>query len=97
MTLINERLNTTEVFLNPANASPFADIAKSLTSIVNARTLTAKLRRGVSGGSTKTAVLARGIWNGLQKVGLIFGDMLRISYISSSLFSLTDFYISVLL
>lgn len=66
--LINERLNTISIFLNPENTAPFDTIVKSLRAVVNVRTLVIKLRKGVSGGTTQSGGIAQGIWSGLQKV-----------------------------
>jgi DNA mismatch repair protein MSH5 len=67
--LINERLDTTTVFLHPDNALVIELLVKSLKNIQNMRTVLIHLRKGVSGNaSAKGGRIRRGVWGSLVMV-----------------------------
>ena len=67
--LINERLDTTTVFLHPDNAAVIELLVKSLKKIQNMRTALIHLRKGVSGkASAKGGRIRRGVWGSLVMV-----------------------------
>jgi DNA mismatch repair protein MSH5 len=68
MTLIKERLDTVTIFTRPDNEIGLEKICKFLRGVKNVRGLTAKLKRGAAGGTTKGGGIARSIWDGIMKV-----------------------------
>lgn len=65
---INERLHAVTVFTRPDNEVVRASIRKRLRGVKDIRKVTAKLRKGAAGGTSKGGGIARSIWLGLQKV-----------------------------
>jgi len=68
MAVINERLDTASIFLQPDNSSPMNSIMKSLGQIKNMRTVMVHLRKGVSNGLSKSGGIKSGIWSSLRSV-----------------------------
>ena len=67
--LINERLDTTTVFLRPENAVMIESLVKSLKKIQNMKTILIHLRKGVNGNaSAKGGGIRRGVWGSLVMV-----------------------------
>ncbi len=63
--VINERLDTTSVFLRPENHAPLHRIIKSMRSIKNMRTVMIHLKKGIDKRSNMGA-LKCGIWSSLR-------------------------------
>lgn len=66
--IINERLDTVGVFVQPDNDGPMKNIVKSLGQIKNMKTVVIHLRKGVSGGLNKGGGIKSGIWTSLRSV-----------------------------
>lgn len=65
--VINERLDSTTVFLRPDNDESLRSITNSLGKIKNMKTALIHLRKGVSNG--KGGNIGCGVWSSLQSVG----------------------------
>ena len=65
--VINERLNTIDVFLRPENDSPFKKITQSLGQIKNMKTVMVHLRKGINGGLGKGGIKS-GVWSSIRSV-----------------------------
>lgn len=65
--VINERLDTTNVFLRPDNDGSLKSITNSLGKIKNMKTVVIHLRKGIS--NTKGGNIRCGVWSSLQSVG----------------------------
>lgn len=68
MNVINERLNTSSVFLRTENDHALKGIAKSLGQIKNMKTVMIHLRKGVSNGQNKGGGIRCGVWSSLRSV-----------------------------
>ena len=68
MAVINERLDTSTVFLRPDNHGPLMNITKSLGQIKNMRAVMINLKKGVSSGLSKGGGIKNGIWSTLRSV-----------------------------
>ncbi|KAH0536656.1 hypothetical protein FGG08_006482 [Glutinoglossum americanum] len=67
--LINERLETTAVFLCPENTAVIESLVKSLKKVQNMKTVLIHLRKGVSGNaSARGGGIRRGVWGSLVMV-----------------------------
>ena len=66
--IINQRLDTANVFLRPENNGLMNDVIKSLGQIKNMRTVMVHLRKGISNGMTKGGGVKSGIWSSLRSV-----------------------------
>ena len=75
--VLNERLDAIGVFTQPANAGPLGNIVKALSSVVNARVLLVKLKKGASGGNGQNGNIAKSVWSGLQKLSFHAIGILR--------------------
>jgi DNA mismatch repair ATPase MutS len=65
---INERLDAVQIFCRPENESPLAAIVESLKAVGNMRTMMAKLKKGVSGGSGKNTGPSGSAWASTRRV-----------------------------
>ena len=68
LNIINQRLETTNVFLRPENNGPMNSMIKSLGQIKNMRTVMVHLRKGISNGLSKGGGVKGGIWSSLRSV-----------------------------
>jgi len=66
--MINERLHTVTVLTRPDNEIVLSSICKRLRVVKDMKKLTARLRKGAAGGTSKGGGIAKSIWQGLQKV-----------------------------
>ncbi|KAL8972895.1 MAG: hypothetical protein Q9183_000284 [Haloplaca sp. 2 TL-2023] len=65
--IINERLDTTSVFIRPDNTVVLNGIVKSLGQIKNMKTVVVHLRKGISNGVGKgTSGIKSGVWSSLR-------------------------------
>lgn len=64
--VINERLNTTALFLRPDNDGSLRSITNSLEKIKNMKTALTHLRKGIS--NVKGVNIRCGVWSSLQSV-----------------------------
>lgn len=65
--VINERLDSTTVFLRPDNDESLKSITNSLGKIKNMKTVLIHLRKGIS--NAKGGNVRCGLWSSLQSVG----------------------------
>ena len=70
MAVINERLDTASVFLQPDNSVPLESLIKSLKQIKNMKTVLIHLRKGISNGANKSGGIKNGVWASLRTVSL---------------------------
>ena len=68
LNVINQRLETTSVFLRPENHGPMDNIVKSLGQIKNMRKVMVHLRKGIGNGLSKGGGIKSGIWSSLRSV-----------------------------
>lgn len=67
--VINERLETSSVFVRPDNSRLLDSLTKSLGHIKNMRTVVIHLRKGISNGMGKSSGGIRsGVWSSLRSV-----------------------------
>jgi DNA mismatch repair protein MSH5 len=66
--IINERLDTIDVFLRPENAAPFDSMIKNLQFVKNMRTILINLRKGIGGGGGRPGGVSKGLWAGIRQV-----------------------------
>jgi DNA mismatch repair protein MSH5 len=66
--VINERLDTINVFLRPENAAQFDSLIKNLQFVKNMRTIMINLRKGISGGGGNSGGVSKNLWAGIRQV-----------------------------
>lgn len=71
--MINERLDTTAVFLRPDNHGPLMSITKNLGQVKNMRAVMINLKKGVNSGLSKGGGTKNGIWSALRSVRKFIG------------------------
>lgn len=64
--VINERLDTINVFVRPDNANPLTDLSKNLAQVKNMRPVLIQLHKGVSWEAGKGGGVARGAWASIR-------------------------------
>jgi DNA mismatch repair protein MSH5 len=68
--VINERLETTRIFLNSDNPEILSTLVGHLKGVGNMRLTMSNLEKGANGGPGKTRGPSSNVWAGLQRVSI---------------------------